>query len=128
MATADPYEKYRTIQVQTANPGELLLMLYNGALKFCVKAINEIENGNIEAANNDIIRVQDIIDELSVSLDRERGGTIASNLAELYKYINHRLIKANISKDPDILQEVITLLSGLRDAWYQVVKGMPQRR
>ena len=98
MATVNPYQQYQEQSVMTASPGELTLMLYNGCIKFINQAKLFIEQKNIEKANNAIIRAQDIIQELMVTLNMDYE--ISKNLAALYDYMNRRLIDANISKIP----------------------------
>ncbi|MGB4006903.1 MAG: flagellar export chaperone FliS, partial [Halanaerobiales bacterium] len=72
-------------------------------------------------ANNKLKKTGDIISELMVSLDMEQGGEIARNLYNLYDYMNRRLIQANIRKDPGLVDEVITLLTSLKESWEEVI-------
>nr|WP_320415665.1 flagellar export chaperone FliS [Candidatus Contubernalis alkalaceticus] len=117
---ANPYQKYQHNQVETSTPGKLLLMLYNGALKFIREARKAAEEKNIEKVNNKIGRAQDIIFELMSSLNFEQG-KIAENLYALYDYMNQRLIEANIKKDDKILAEVEGMLESLRDTWKEAI-------
>ena len=110
----------------TASPGELTLMLYNGCIKFIKMGIKYIEEDNIEKANNAIIRAQDIVNELTVTLDMEYE--ISEQLQLLYEYMGRRLIEANISKDMGILREVEGLMAELRDTWAEVIKLNRQQR
>lgn len=120
MATVNPYQQYQEQSVMTASPGELTLMLYNGCIKFINQAKLFIEQKNIEKANNAIIRAQDIIQELMVTLNMDYE--ISKNLAALYDYMNRRLIDANISKDTQILEEILDMVTELRDTWIEVIK------
>ncbi|UNC93823.1 flagellar export chaperone FliS [Candidatus Contubernalis alkaliaceticus] len=120
MMLANPYQKYQHNQVETSTPGKLLLMLYNGALKFIREARKAAEEKNIEKVNNKIGRAQDIIFELMSSLNFEQG-KIAENLYALYDYMNQRLIEANIKKDDKILAEVEGMLESLRDTWKEAI-------
>jgi len=117
VAMISPYETYRQTQAQTATKGDLLLMLYDGAVRYAVRAREAITNGDITVANSCILRVEDIISELSVTLDRESSPEIADCLARLYDYMLHRLIEANIKKSVEPLDEVIGMLKDLRDIW-----------
>lgn len=126
MAMFNPYQQYEQQSVMTASPGELTLMLYNGCIKFIKKGIKYIEEDNIEKANNAIIRAQDIVNELTVTLDMEYE--ISEQLQLLYEYMGRRLIEANISKDMGILQEVEGLMAELRDTWAEVIKLNRQQR
>ncbi|NLU40668.1 MAG: flagellar export chaperone FliS [Firmicutes bacterium] len=113
----NPYETYRQTQAQTATKGDLLLMLYDGAVRYAVRAREAIASRDIVAANSCIQRVENIISELSVTLDRESSPEIADCLARLYDYMLHRLIEANIKKSVEPLDEVIGMLKDLRDIW-----------
>lgn len=120
MAIANPYQQYQQQSVMTASPGELTLMLYNGCIKFIRQAQSGIEAGDIEKANNSIIRCQDILEELMVTLKPEYE--ISASLSALYDYIYNRLIDANIAKDISILDEVLGLVTELRDTWAEVIR------
>ena len=117
------FNQYRETQIKTASPGKLLLMLYDGAVRFlnvAIKALNP-EDKNLEKAHIHIIKVQNIVTELTVTLDLEKGGEIAENLKELYTFLKKHLIKANLEKEPKYLEEVKGLIEQLRDAWREVV-------
>ncbi|MGB4435539.1 MAG: flagellar export chaperone FliS, partial [Defluviitoga tunisiensis] len=81
-----------------------------------------IDNNNLIEANNEIIRVEDIILELNVSLNIEKGGEVAKNLRLLYNYIYEQLVQANLKKDIDILSEVKSLIKELYETWKEIVK------
>jgi flagellar secretion chaperone FliS len=112
-------DQYRTAATDTAGPAQLVLMLYDGVLVRLEIAAEAIEAGRPEAAHIALIKAQAIVDELNVTLDVEQGGKLADNLRELYLYCSGRLIDANLAKDPAIIAEVGTHLTGLRDAWNQ---------
>ena len=116
------YQQYKQAQYETASPEKLLLMLYDGAIKFGVQAKDGMNNNDYELANEKIKRVQSIINELMVTLDMDQGGEIADNLYNLYEYMNRRLIQANIRKDPEIVEEVLALLREMKDGWEGAVK------
>ncbi len=120
MSVLNPYQHYQEQSVMTASPGELTLMLYNGCIKFINKAKLAIEEKNIQEANNAIIRAQDIIHELMYTLNMDYD--ISNNLAALYDFMNRRLIDANLSKDTEPLDEVLELVTELRDTWMEVIK------
>ncbi|MDI3547014.1 MAG: flagellar secretion chaperone FliS [Halanaerobiales bacterium] len=122
----NPYQKYKNIQYETATQEQLLLMLYNGAIKFGQQARQGLVDKKVELANNNLKRVQAIINELMVTLDMERGGEIANNLYNLYDYINRRLIQANIRKDPEIVDEVLDLLVDLKETWEEAIRQLKQ--
>ncbi len=113
---------YRETQVMTANQGRLVVLLYDGAIRFINQALEGLEEKPrlYDRISNSIIRAQDIVAELMVSLDFDSGGAIAKNLFSLYLYMNRRLLDANIRKDAEPLREIRHLLSELRSAWAQV--------
>ncbi|WP_031518062.1 flagellar export chaperone FliS [Desulfofalx alkaliphila] len=120
MQAPNPYAQYQQNAVNSADPGQLTLMLYNGALKFNKQAMVQLEAKNIEQTNYYIQRVQDIITELMVSLNQEYE--ISKNLLSLYDYINRRLVDANVKKDMAILEEVQGMLEELRNTWAEALK------
>jgi flagellar protein FliS len=117
------YKKYKQVQVKTANREKLLIMLYQGCVKFLRLAKKSIEDEDIEGANNYIIRSQDIIRELMGTLDREKGGEVADNLYSLYDFMNRQLIEANVNKDIEKIKTVENLMLELLDSWKQIVNG-----
>ena len=108
---------YQDAAVTTQSKGRLIVLLYDGAIKFMKLAIKELEAGNLEAKGKYIARAQDIINELNAVLDIERGGEIATNLRKLYSFMNDRLSQANIKRDPEIIREVIKLAEELNQSW-----------
>lgn len=120
MAMANPYAKYQQQSVMTATPGELTLMLYSGCIRFIKQGKKAIEENDIVAANNAIIKGQDIVVELMATLNDDYE--ISKNLYSLYEYIYHRLIDANISKDIKILDEALEFMENLRDTWTEAIK------
>ncbi|QSZ27008.1 flagellar export chaperone FliS [Aceticella autotrophica] len=115
----NPYQQYKENSILTASPEELVLMLYNGILRFTEEAKIAIENKDFERANNSIIRAQDIVSELSATLDMEYD--ISKNLYSMYDYIMRRLIEANLKKDISILDEVKELVKDLKEAWSEAL-------
>ncbi|MHC4418526.1 MAG: flagellar export chaperone FliS [Planctomycetota bacterium] len=108
---------YRDTAVTTQSKGRLIVLLYDGAIKFMRLAIRELEAGNYEAKGRYINRARDIINELNAVLDVETGGEIAASLRKLYCFMNSRLSKANIERDPQMIREVITLMEELNQSW-----------
>lgn len=124
MSNNDVFREYKKTQINTANQGKLILMLYDGAIKFINKAIELIAQkkaNNIETIHNNIIRAQEIIYELTSSLNMDVG-EISHRLFSIYMYINNRLIEANIKKSDKPLIEVKKYLIELRGAWEQANK------
>lgn len=119
MAYQQSLQAYQTNSVNTANPGELTLMLYNGALKFLKQAKASLDEKKWDKANEYNKRVQDIVGELIVSLDQKYP--LAKQMLSLYEYLQDRLIEANIKKESSILDEVEGLLTQFRDTWKQAM-------
>ena len=114
----NPYLKN---QIETSSPEQILVLLYDGAIKFLNQAKIGIENKDIEMTHNNLMKAQNIISELRNTLDMDIGGELASNLYALYNYFNRRLVQANIKKETDPIDEVLEHLRGLRDTWKQAI-------
>lgn len=119
MATINPYQAYQQNSVMTASPQELTLMLYNGSLKFMKLAKKAMADNNFQEKNTNIIKAQNITQELRVTLDPD--AEISKNMEQLYEYMHTRLIEANTKNDVAILEEVEGLMVELRDTWKQVM-------
>ena len=113
------YDKYKETQVKTANQGKLIVMLYDGAIKFLNQAKEAIETKEVEDSHNKITRAQDIIMELVLSLNME-AGPVAKKLYNLYLYMNQKLMEANMYKKTEPIDEVLGLLIELKEVWDQV--------
>ena len=120
MAINNPYQAYQQNSVNTATPGELTLMLYNGSLKFMKLAKKAIEEKNIELKNINLIKAQKIIQELMVTLDTSQD--VGKSMMMMYDYMNRRLIEANLKNDSAMVEEVEGLMMEFRDAWKQVIQ------
>jgi len=114
------YQAYQKNKYETASPHRLIQMLYEGALKNISGAIKALENKEINESHLKILKAQDIISELLSSLNEEHGGTIATNLKNIYLYMLERLVQANIRKDNTPLLEVARLLQEIKSAWDQI--------
>lgn len=119
MALNNAYQAYNNSKIMTASPAELTLMLYEGAIKFCNIAIMGIEENDIEKAHNNIMKVERIITEFQATLDNKYE--VAKDFNNVYSYIQERLKEANIKKDKEILEEVLTHLRTMRDTWKEVM-------
>src|SRR3954447_25345292 len=120
MAMNNPYQSYQQNSVNTASPGELTLMLYNGCLKFITLAKRAIHNKNVAEKNINLIKAQNIIHEFMVTLNMDVK--VSSELMTMYDYLHRRLIEANVKSDLAILEEVEGLVTELRDTWKQVIQ------
>lgn len=116
---------YRKQQVETASPGQLIVMLYDACIRHCRSAQTAISQNDRDGAARHLLKAQDIVSELMASLNAEAGGELGVRLLRLYEYMYRRLVMANVRKDADAAREVEELLSGLRDAWAQVATTSP---
>ena len=108
---------YQETAVTTQSKGRLIVMLYDGAIKFMTMAIRELEAGNFEAKGKYIQRAQGIINELNAVLDTDSGGEVATNLRKLYCFMSNHLSKANSECKPEMIREVITMMEELNRGW-----------
>jgi flagellar protein FliS len=119
------WQSYRRVAIQTASPGHLVLMLYDGAINFLERALTGFDYKDpaqrIQTINNNIIRAQNIIREMNVRLDMERGEDVAENLRKLYNYFINRLQHANFKKKREPIEEVLGHLREIRDGWAEML-------
>lgn len=120
MSFGNPYANYANTKIQTATPAQLTLMLYDGAIKFCNLAINTVEEGQIEMANTNIKKVEAIIAEFRATLNFKYP--VAKDFDNVYEYLGRRLLEANLHKDKEILEEVLSHLRVMRETWTEVMK------
>jgi flagellar secretion chaperone FliS len=113
---------YKKTSVETASKEQILLMLYQAAIKNCKKAMDAIEQKNVAKKGEYIGKMQDIIVELSNSLDFEVGGEVAKELASLYDYILYSSTQANIKIDKAPLEGCLRVLNTLYDGWTEAIK------
>ncbi|KHD89744.1 MAG: flagellar protein FliS [Bdellovibrio sp. ArHS] len=118
------YQKYKTTSVQSASREKILLMLYEGAIKFTKLAIKAIEEKKIADRGMNIGRAFDIIMELNNTLDHKVGGDVAVQLEQLYMFMMEQYTKANISGDVEPLKANLKLLNTLYDGWVQAVEKL----
>ena len=122
------YNAYKKASVNTASQAELVVLLYEGAVKKLASASSKfgpdgkLPVANIESFSSDVLRAEEIITELQVSLDMEKGGEIARNLMSLYLYFNDQLRSANISKNKEKIDSVLNMMSQLADSWRQAAE------
>ncbi len=110
-------ETYQETAVITQNKGKLVVMLYEGAIKFLKLAIKEIEAKSPEAKGEHISKAIDILYELNTVLDMEAGGEVSTNLRKLYLFMGRHLTEANAEQDIGKIEEVIKLLEELNQGW-----------
>jgi len=122
----NPYQKYQQQSVMTASQEELLIMLYNGCIRFIKLGMQAIEERDVPKAHINIVKAQDIILEFMSTLDMRYD--VSKSLMPLYDYIYRRLVEANVGKDTGILQEVLGLVTELRDTWAEAAKLVKTQR
>lgn len=120
MTNKQGYAAYANNKIMTASPAELTLMLYEGAVKFCNIAIVAIEKNDVEKAHNNITKVENIIEEFQATLDHKYP--VADDFDNVYRYLQERLLEANVKKDKEILEEVLGHLRTMRDTWKEVMR------
>lgn len=109
--------KYKQTSVTTSNRGQILLLLYEGCIRFCKQAIEATKAKNYAEKGKFILKIQDIINELTVTLDHNQGGEISKELERLYNYMIEQITEANIKNDPKPLEIVLKLLETLHEGW-----------
>lgn len=114
------YQKYQNNSVFTASPEELTLMLYNGAIKFCNLGKEAIEKKDIQTSHINIIKAQNIIQELRITLDTKYP--VAEDMSRMYEFISQLLTEANIHKDTSKLDDALGLIREFRDTWQEAMK------
>lgn len=117
-----PYQKYKQTSIQSASREKLLLMMYEGAIKFTKLAIKSAEEKKVAERCVNIGRAFDIVLELNNTLDHKVGGEIAAKLEQLYMFITEQYTKANISGDPEPLKVSLKILENLYEGWKQAVE------
>jgi flagellar protein FliS len=119
------WQSYRKVSTTTAPPGQLVLMLFDGAIRFCNQALAGFDHEDPlefnQTISNNLLRAQSIIHELSQSLDLQQGGELALTLRGLYDYMDRRLTESNLRKTADGIHETIERLGVLQSAWQEML-------
>lgn len=119
--TQNPASSYLRTKILTANPQELRLMLYEGAIRFCHQARKGLEEKNYEVSYNGLMRAQKIVLELSTSLNHQVAPELCDKLSALYTYIYKLLVEANMSRQTKQVDEAIKLLEYERATWQMLM-------
>jgi flagellar protein FliS len=120
--------QYKKNEVETASPEQILILLYDGAIRFLIKAKQAIADNDVQETHNNIVACENIILEFMSSLDMENGGDLAQRLYNLYDYFYNVLVQANIKKDEQKVNEVLKHLKGLRETWQKAINIANQER
>lgn len=120
-------QAYQENQITTADPGSVLLLLYQGAIDSMNRAAMHLGEGDMADKGKCVLRANDIINQFLASLDYEVGGELAQNLEGLYRYMLDQILFANINNDHEAFKKVASLLSTLKDGWESAVADQRKR-
>lgn len=118
------YQKYKNTSVQSASREKILLMLYEGAIRFIKQAIIAVEKKDIAGRGLNIGRAFDIVAELSNTLNFELGGELAKDLEQLYMFVNSQLTKANVANDKKPLEDALKIMEKLYSGWVEAIEKL----
>ena len=122
--------QYQHNSILSASPEQILIMLYDGSVRFCRQAILAMDAGDRKVQAEKISRAMAIVCEFSNTLNHEVGGEIATDLDALYSFMTRELTNANVKNDRKALETVEDLLTGLRETWVEAIEinrgGIPQ--
>ena len=121
---ANPLNAYRETKIRTASQGKLIVMLYDEAIRQLDIAVEGMESRSkqLDLVHNAIVKSQDVVTELMVSLDFERGGEIAKNLFSLYVFFSNHLSEGNLTKKVEPVRAVRRMMAELRNAWVEAAR------
>lgn len=111
---------YKNSKEQTASKEEIITMMYDGAIRFCNLALNDLEGKSMEGVNTNLKKAQRVIEELNLTLDSRYP--VSQEFRKVYRYIMDLLIQGNIKKDKEIIENALNEIRGMRDTWIEVVK------
>lgn len=124
MLPTNAYQQYQESQVHTASRGKLLLMAFDGAIRFVRQARIHMAERRYEEQNVNILKAQRIILELMATLDMKASPDLAERLMSLYEYMYNRLVQANVSDDEGALDEVLSMLADMRATWAEAERAV----
>ena len=126
MQRKNPWQSYRDTAIQTASPGQLVLMLYEGGIRFAEQSLGGFALSDPAQFNqtihNNVKRAQAIVRQLNDSLNMRQGGEVSANFRRLYDYLDRRLQEGNLRKQREPIEEVISRLRVLRDSWAEMLR------
>ena len=119
--------RYFESSVNTSSPTKLVVLLYEGAIRFIRQAVTDIEEKNYQGKRVSVDRAMAIVQQLHGSLDMVRGGAIAADLDRLYNYVTSRILEGSANLDTRPLSEAVRILTALNSAWTQIAsRDLPQ--
>lgn len=117
----NPYlDQYRKASVAGATPLQLVVMLYDGCLRFMSAGQRAMQEKELFKQNENLQKAQKILAELMSTLDMDKGGEVATNLFSLYTFCYNRLVEANIEDKPEYIDHAIEVMSQLRESWVEL--------
>lgn len=122
LGSARYYKEYRNNEVSTSSQGQLILMMYDGAIKNARLALHCMEKKDISGRGTHIRKAHSIISELSLSLDQGKGQQVAKQLENLYQFMMKQLTLANIKGAPEPIESVLNIMRTLQEGWEEVIK------
>ena len=118
---SSPYSTYEVTSIETASQSRLIVMLYDGAIRFMNKGAECIDNEDIENAHRHLTRSTDIVSELLSGLRLEQGGDLGRNLQRLYVFVFEQIVEANLRKDAAQARRMVGIMGTLREGWVEVM-------
>lgn len=122
------YQQYQQRNIETASPEEVLILLYDGLIRFLNRSRRAMETKDVAKAHEQLIRAQHIVLELMTSLDMKADAAMAKPLYALYEYLHHTLIQANVKQDISLVEEVLRHVRDLKATWEEAIKQVRQER
>lgn len=113
--------QYKKNEIETASPEKILILLYDGAIRFLIKAKSAMAENDIQETHNNLVACQNIILEFMNAIDMENGGDLAQKLYNLYDYFYNTLVQANMKKDVKKVNEILEHLKSLRETWLKAI-------
>ena len=115
-------QRYKELQVKSISQEKLILMLYDGSVKFLNNALEALKTKKYDVVNDNLVRVQMILTELMVSLDLSVG-ELAASMYSFYQFMHDKLVEGNVKKEAEPIQEVIEMLLNLREVWVKALEA-----
>jgi flagellar protein FliS len=113
-------DQYRKSSIGSASPLQLVVMLYDGALRFMEAGKHAMLKKDVFAQNEALTKAERIVSELLATLDMNQGGEVAKNLLSIYTYVYNQLVTANIEDKPELIDECVAIMSDLRESWVEL--------
>ncbi|MEX2242503.1 MAG: flagellar export chaperone FliS [Fimbriimonadaceae bacterium] len=124
MAYSRTIDQYRKSSISAASPLQLVVMLYDGALRFMEAGKHAMAKGDTYSQNDNLTKAERIVTELLSTLDMTQGGQVAENLFSLYTYVYDCLVEANIEDKPEKIDECVQIFSDLRESWVELERTL----